>query len=657
MEVNVPARILPLNTVSSTPTEIWPFDDGAGDPFWTGGGNPKPYRWELVFTITQPQIHSSHLTREPKEYNGLDVFVGDWIAGGTDGQALKIISVESKTETDVTCIVEDVLRYNTFRSPTGDGLFTVPGVAVLFEINERGNPILDPLPLGIVSADFYANLESRYKAFALQENFLLLQTAHGFSEGDSVSIDATTGDFEQTEADSLDHVVGSVSSPGPGPNAFLLTPTTKIVENHVPALPGSAGDFIYVDPSSPGDLTLTKTAKLAFLQLTNAVASVSRGTVLNATSSIGFTLNINGVPVTLTGTSIDAAVININGVTGSTGVVAQKVLATTTASTAIPDLFYGLVGNFTDAPGPASATINGTLVVFSDNTDGFNAFAVNVAIQSDMARDINAAGITNIVASSDSSNLFITETAGDPITIVNVSSDENGIPFAGPASGSGLPLLTLIATNSLLQLTRADGGEIIVQDQTGTPLADFGLVSVQNGQLPLGLVIEQGIRKGDMFIVANITARDALDVLIGDQAYVLDKDDGDWGLFLWDGSIWVKTATEESARVDSRSLSTTITSTSGSPTIIGEVNDGVRVSPVTIEVLTPFDGSPTIEVGDAVDAARLFEDALVDLSVAGTYQSTPPFRYDTSGLDTDIIVTFSAGGATVGVAKVTITYS
>ena len=656
MEINVPARILPLTTTSSTPTEFWPFDDGQGDPFWSGGGNPKPYRWEIEFTITQVQTHSSHLTREPNEYNGLDVFVGDWIAGGTDGQAVKIISILSKTETDITCEVQDVLRYNTFRSPTGDGLFTIPGVAVLFQVNENGHPIIDPLPLGIVSADFYANLESRFKAFTLQENFLLEQTAHGFSEGDSVSIDAITGDFEKTETDSIERVIGSVSFPGPGPNAFLLTPTTKIDENHIPALPGSAGDFIYVDPTSPGDLTLTKTSKLAFLQLTNAVASVNRGTVLNPTTTANSIIVINGVPITLTGTSIDDAVIDINLLTGSTGVVAQKVLATTTASTSIPDLFYGLVGNFTDSPGPASATINGTLVTFTDITDGFNTFALNVAIQSDMARDINAAGISNIVASSDSSNLIITETAGGAITIVNVANDTNGVPFAGPASGSGLPLITLIATNSLLQLTRADGAEIVVQDQTGTPLADFGLVSVQNGQLPLALVIEQGIRKGDMFIVADITARDALDVLVGDQVFVLNKDDSEWGLFLFDGSVFVPTSTEESARVDSRSLSTTITFASGATTSIGEVNDGVRVSPVTIEVLTPFDGSPTIEVGDATITDRLFEDALVDLGVAGTYQSTPPFRYDV-GSDTTIIVTFSAGGATVGEAKVTITYS
>ena len=655
MEVNVPAKVLPISTISSTPIKSWPFDDGQGDPFWSGGINPKPYRWELVFT-TGVQVHSSHLTRELNEYNGLDIFVGDWVAGSTEGQAVKIISITSKTETDITCIVEDILRYNTFKSPTGDGLFTVPGEAILFEINENGDPIVDPLPLGVVSTDFYANLESRFKAFTLQENFLLEQIAHGFSNGDSVSIDPSTGDFEQTETDSLDRVVGSVGAAGPGPDAFLLRPTTKIIENHVPALPGSAGDFIYVDPGSPGDLTTTKTAKLAFLQLTDAVASVSRGTVANATTTASNVIVINGVPITLTGTTIDDAVIDINASTGSTGVSAQKVLAPNTISSTLA-LVYGLVAAFTDSPGPASATINGTLVIFGDDTDGFNTFALNVAIQSDMARDINATGIPNITAASDSSSLFITETTGGSITIVNVNDDTNANIFAGANSSSGVPLSSAATTDTFLELTRADGGEIIVQDQTGTPVADFGLVSVQNGRLPLALVVEQGIRKGDMFIVADITERDALDVLVGDQAFVLDKDDGEWGLFIWDGSVWVQTATEESARVDSRSLTTTITSASGTTTSIGEVNDGVRVSPITIEVITPFDGTPTIEVGDVGITDRLFEDDLVDLSVAGTYQSTPPFRYDTSGSDTDIIVTFNAGGATAGEAKVTMTYS
>ena len=43
--------------------------------------------------------HGSHLTRTPKVFNGFDIVVGDYIAGATDGRALQIVSIISKTAT------------------------------------------------------------------------------------------------------------------------------------------------------------------------------------------------------------------------------------------------------------------------------------------------------------------------------------------------------------------------------------------------------------------------------------------------------------------------------------------------------------------------------------------------------------------------------
>ena len=73
-------------------------------------------------------------------------------------------------------------------------------------------------------------------------------------------------------------------------------------------------------------------------------------------------------------------------------------------------------------------------------------------------------------------------------------------------------------------------------------------------------------------------------------------------------------------------------------------------------MITPFDGAPTITIGDDGDNARLFADSLVDLSTAGSYVTTPVFQY-TSASDTLIRIYFSAGGATQGEARITITYS
>ena len=86
---------------------------------------PKSYRWEITMTVTTVQ-HGSHLTRTSRQFNGYDVVVGDFIAGATDGKALQIVSISAKTAFTVTCQVEDRLRYNTFRSSSGAGMFNVP---------------------------------------------------------------------------------------------------------------------------------------------------------------------------------------------------------------------------------------------------------------------------------------------------------------------------------------------------------------------------------------------------------------------------------------------------------------------------------------------------------------------------------------------------
>ena len=102
-----------------------------------------------------------HLTRKDREFNGLDVAVGDWIAGASDGKCLKIIRCKCKSANAVTCVVEDVARYNTFKSNTGNGIFN-SGSAVVFTPNESGQPYVRSAPSGIVSSDFYANVNSRF---------------------------------------------------------------------------------------------------------------------------------------------------------------------------------------------------------------------------------------------------------------------------------------------------------------------------------------------------------------------------------------------------------------------------------------------------------------------------------------------------------------
>ena len=89
-------KVLQCSCSAIAGTEYWEHANGSGDLWYSGSASPKFYRWEITLSVTA-QTHGSHLTRDDFQYNGLDVIVGDWVAGATDGKALKIISISSKT--------------------------------------------------------------------------------------------------------------------------------------------------------------------------------------------------------------------------------------------------------------------------------------------------------------------------------------------------------------------------------------------------------------------------------------------------------------------------------------------------------------------------------------------------------------------------------
>ena len=178
IDVNKPAKVLTINVTSINGTERWLHNDGQGDQWWNSGANPRFNKWEIEATVTT-QNHGSHLTRKDNQYNGLDIQVGDWVAGSSTGICCRITSISAKTSTSVTLIVEDWLRYNTFRSSTGNGIFGT-GDAIVFQLNENGHPMLDPLPITGVASNFYMNINSRFQYLNPQMHYVLDQTSHGF---------------------------------------------------------------------------------------------------------------------------------------------------------------------------------------------------------------------------------------------------------------------------------------------------------------------------------------------------------------------------------------------------------------------------------------------------------------------------------------------
>jgi len=661
IDINKPAKVLSINVTAITGLAQWPHNDGEGDKWYSSGTNPKYYQWEVTATVTA-QAHGSHLTRKDFEYNGLDIQVGDWIAGATTGTCCRIVSISSKTASSVTMVVEDWLRYNTFRSAIGNGIFNT-GYCVVFQLNENGHPMLDPVPTSITSNDFYLNINSRFQYLNPQMHYVLDQTAHGFEVGDVVS--ATSSGFAKTTTSTAEKVIGTVTNAGPGPNQFMLRPNTRIID-FVPAIPGSPGDFIYTDNSVAGGLTTTITSgRIQFLKIADAIETSVTGTVVDATTTANNVIELNEQQVTLAtanaNVSIADAVANIN-TANIDSIVASTSPSPTTATTGTQSLAYGLVGVY---PGGV-ITINGTTVTFSTTTAGNAAYGIAVGIGADIMADVNAANVPNITASLSGSNVVLTEANGNAITIVNVTNDGSGNPVAGPSSGTGWALSTSASTGSFLKLTRSDGGEILLDDITGTPTVDFGIFSVHNGRLPLAVTVEQGIRTaGGTTVVSDITARNALTPQIGDSVYVINTGESEWGYYIYNGSTWVLISDEDSASTDAKSLSYTFTAPVGGfgtidTEILGSLSPGARILSVLVDTTTPFSGhssTPEIEVGISTDTDLLQTADENDLETVGQYTTTPGYVYAASNTtELDVQARITHNNATAGEVTVTITY-
>lgn len=656
-----PNKVLSAQASAITGLESWMYEDYPGDPYWSGGTSPKPYRWEITVIVT-PQVHGDTSTNTPSQYNGTDVFVGDWIADQPRGRSFKVVDIVSKAVGEVTCVVEDVDRYNTFNAAGGNAMFQTGDALLIFTVNENKMPILNPLPASFTDVTFSSEVNGRFLNNNPLYDFRVFKTAHGFQANQTIWVNPASGDYEVATGENLKRMVGVVSRTGPGLDIFYFRPTTKVIEQIEPALPGSAGDIIYIN-SIDGTLTTTPSAtvKEAYIQLDNTVGDSTMTTTFPFNVQIGWQVNVNGAPVTFTGTDTSTIVTDFNNQTPSTLVSASAITGINTATTNAPDLVYALVAMMGDV---ATATINGVQVNFDITLSGTLEFGFTAANAEDMAASINAANIPNISAIGvGSTSLTIANDAGGAITIVNGTGDTGSTPFAGAASGSGVPLSTAPGGDDIIEFSNAEGTGIVFQDSVGSPIAGLGLQSARNGSIPSGLVIEQFVTTsngGTVKVYATLGDLPASGE-VGEQAYVIDSDDGngskvgEWTLFMWDGSVWVKLADEDSASTDANSITLDITPTSAASEVIGTVSDGSRVVSVSIEVITPFDGAPSLTIGDNRAVDSLMSDALSDLGSLDTYLTSSGYVYQT-GQDVDISSNFTVGGATTGLARIVVSY-
>lgn len=648
--LNKPAKVLSGSADSFNPVALWPYANGVDDPYWSGGTNPQYYRWEVSFTVNS-RSHGSNLTRTPFIFDAQDIEVGDFVAGAQDGKVCQIMSISQKDNNTLTAIVEDRLRYNTFRDPTGFGLFGTPGPVVFFQINELGFPMLDPVP-GEAAADFFTNVMSRFQYMNPLTNYLLEKTNHGFEQGDAVCIE--DGEFVLSDADNVSKFIGTVVFPGPGPHQFILKPANGIID-FVPGLPGALGDYLYPSINGTGDLTTdSASSRPVFMKIADAVATSTTGTGIDPTGVDGDVIEINRVQLTLSSGggmyNIDHAVTQINAETSNHGVTAVKVGAATETQSdfAAQGSAYGIVAGYT----PFSAEINGIVVNFTTTTSGAAAYGdPAVADANDMVNDINLAKIPDLIAVVvNGSEIKLRNNAGEAIEIVNITNDANGNTVAGANSLTSLPVSTPANTSTYaLRLLRVDGGPLTIRDVQGSFLSTAGVMSGQNGRYALGLNIEQGLRSSATTVVADIAARDALYPLVGDQAYVIDDGNGEWALFMWNGSEWSRFQNQRSESTDAKTVEYVHTFP-GTDADIGAITAGRRLLKVSVIVLADLVDAP--DFGIAVGGNTLWTYSQHGGAKTGVYSVESD--YITTLIEA-ITLTVPANTAT-GTIRVEVTY-
>lgn len=161
-----------------------------------------------------------------------------------------------------------------------------------------------------------------------------------------------------------------------------------------------------------------------------------------------------------------------------------------------------------------------------------------------------------------------------------------------------------------------------------------------------------------VIVVPDIPARDQLQPVTGSQALVEDRGNGQWGLFVYDGTQWLIIGTEGSTDSEAKTLTVDLEFDSPSQILAGKVPNNSRITIITNTVSVAFDGNAELDIGDTDVNNRLFPREFVDLSLADTYFVQSNFVYTTSTDpgDTEIFLFYSAGGATQGQARIVITY-
>ena len=255
-EINAPLTLYGSVT-DITESAWWSGSDGDGDPY-VG----YAYQWTITVDI---QVQNTGNWSTGFSYNETNVQVGNWIVmtSSLPSTSLEIISITSAVAGVLTCVVEDVDRYNLMLTgASGINPVSESGTydALIFALGDDGLAVFADVTPSTIPVTVTEEVQSRlrYRNY-LQNNYSAYQAGNTFAVGDELMLnsDGTYSLATASGAGAL-NVVGQVVDINiPGAGYFTYQPVGRVINNISPNLPGNPGSIIYADPANPGQLTAT----------------------------------------------------------------------------------------------------------------------------------------------------------------------------------------------------------------------------------------------------------------------------------------------------------------------------------------------------------------------------------------------------------------
>jgi hypothetical protein len=507
----------------------------------------------IEFNITVSSIDTQSIGSDEtrsgttRAYTGLDIKTGDWLVNNEGKTCLQIIKMNAKSETSVSFVAKDVDAFS-YKNYRANGFIAGITEVAFFEVSDSGKPLI----AGEDAASFFGDkvavdlLQSRFAIQEEDERFRMeFDTPQAVSVGQIISIGTDGNLLPFGNENAFDFKLGLVVSTGYNNTVIHIKPFNTIIDNfNVPSslAAGSAGDTWYTSNIKAGDITNVEAdgGDKVYFQFRDAIPTVVTASVANIASTTGDSLNINTNNYSVADfENLDTAgiVALINQDSADSGVVASNPL--------LPTILKSYDGGLNPA--------NGDVVIVSSADAGANNSAMGITLSdgnnsasvsfstsdgtfpgtgggyltisaTQMVIDINAACVANnvdITASTEANTggnnntvypkLVLTLGSGiggtaTGITITEVAGDAAGQTFA---QATAMPLTATVSTDSILTLTRADGGDIGLTG-SGTFVNANGMVSSSAGTPPLLVMIEDEEGSGGGVAVTGIAHKQDL---------------------------------------------------------------------------------------------------------------------------------------------------